>query len=154
MNKIENANDIESLVNSESTVVLMTYRGEWCPFCNKYLSKFSESLKSIDNDKLIVGISSESVEKCEELKNKLNLEFELISDPNLTMHKLHQVNINTGNNNRGPYLQPSVFIFHKGVKVFEWIQHPSLFKNLGGAVNRIPVEDVIKELNSLPIANN
>lgn len=146
MNSINNANDIKQILESHETVILLTYRGSWCPFCRKYLSDFSKAFRSVDKSNKLIGISSESIEESQKLKEQLNLDFELVSDHNFIMNSLYQVK--TGENRSGAYLQPSIFIFHKGVKVFEWIQNPSLFKNLGGAINRIPVKDVIKELNA------
>ena len=151
MNKIENANDIKSLVATNSTVVLVTYRGSWCPFCKKYLSKLSDTIKSLDSNHTVIGICSESVEECQTHKKNLGLEFELISDQNLLMRDLYKVN--TCEKGGNEHLQPSIFIFKDGVKVFEWIQTPSLFKNMGGAINRMTVDDAIKELSSLPVTD-
>src|SRR5271170_5064405 len=48
---------------TKNTVVLVFYRGEWCPFCNKELKAIEDSLKFITEKKAIVlAITPEKAE--------------------------------------------------------------------------------------------
>jgi peroxiredoxin len=62
-------------------VVLMFYRGVWCPVCNKHLSTIQDSLKFI-NEKgaTVVAISPEKPEYLGEMSAKTGAEFRLLYD--------------------------------------------------------------------------
>ena len=63
-------------------VVLIFYRGEWCPYCNIHLKSFQERLD--DFQKLGATILAVSVDKQEygvKIVQKDSLGFEVISDP-------------------------------------------------------------------------
>ena len=139
-NQLESAEDFAQLINRAPVVVITSYRGDWCPFCRKYLSEFERERQNFPDEVLIVGVSVDSPEANTALKSKLGLGFDIVSDQQLLMHDLFNVTI--GKKSGNTYLQPSVLIFKDGEKHFEWIQTPKLL-NLGGAVSRIPVTDVI-----------
>ncbi len=64
-------------------VVMVFYRGVWCPACNQYLSALQDSLKYIKNaGAMLVAISPESVEKVKETVDSTDASFSVISDPN------------------------------------------------------------------------
>jgi peroxiredoxin len=128
-------------------VVVTSYRGDWCPFCRKYLAEFDQARNNFPNNVLLVGVSVDSVDDCRNLQQKLGLGFDLISDEKLVMREL--LNVKTGKGHgKEAYLQPSVFIFRDGDKMFQWIQEPKLM-NLGGAIDRFPVSKVTQQVAEL-----
>lgn len=81
------ASDVnDSLFNLDSAlnkgpVVLVFYRGHWCPICNKHLKELQDSFESIyAKGASIVAVSPEKVEFLKQTSEKTNASFTLISD--------------------------------------------------------------------------
>jgi peroxiredoxin Q/BCP len=65
----------------KSKVVLVFYRGDWCPFCRKQLSGFAASYdKYKATGAEVIAISVDSPEKNKKLSEKLKLAFPVLSD--------------------------------------------------------------------------
>ncbi len=68
----------------EALVVLIFYRGGWCPLCVHQLSSFAKDFRDSGiTDVKIFAISAEQLEKGKELLQKIRLPFTLLSDPDL-----------------------------------------------------------------------
>jgi peroxiredoxin len=75
-----------STVWEKQKVVVVFYRGGWCPHCQKQLAELQANQKQIaDAGAIIVGISSDSTEDANKTRDKLGLNFELYSDPQLAV---------------------------------------------------------------------
>lgn len=135
--------DLKALLGQASIVVINTYRGIWCPFCRKYLSELNKRLAELPEDSLVVGISVDDPATSAKLQHKLKLDFDLVPDENLVMRELFSVTTGKGHGKEA-YLQPSVFIFKNGEKVFEWIQTPKML-NFGGAISRLSIDELIAQ---------
>ena len=147
IDRINTVDDFGALVTQAHLVVVTSYRGSWCPFCRKYLTEFDQARNNLPDNVLLVGISVDTVEECRNLQRKLGLGFDLISDENLIMREL--LNVNTGKGHgKEAYLQLSVCVFRDGDRMFQWIQVPKLM-NLGGAISRLPVAKVIQQVAEL-----
>lgn len=69
-------------------VVLMFFRGQWCPVCNKYLSSVQDSLELIlGKGATLVAISPELPENLAETKEKTKAEFILLHDKDYLIAK-------------------------------------------------------------------
>jgi peroxiredoxin len=144
IDRINTVDDFDVLIRQARLAVVTSYRGNWCPFCRKYLAELNQARKNFPNNVLLVGISVDTVDECRNLQRTLGLSFDLISDEKLIMREL--LNVNTGKGHgKEAYLQPSVFIFRDGDKMFQWIQEPKLM-NLGGAIDRFPVSKVTQQV--------
>jgi peroxiredoxin len=65
----------------ESPVVLVFYRGHWCPFCNKHLKKLQDSLEMIQkNGAKVVAVTPEQPEYLKKMKSKTGAKFTLVTD--------------------------------------------------------------------------
>jgi len=66
---------------SKGSILLVFYRGEWCPYCTKYLSQLSEA-EDLFSEKgiLIMAVSAENGESLENMKVKSKSNFQFISD--------------------------------------------------------------------------
>ena len=65
----------------ESPVVIIFYRGFWCPVCNKHLGSIQDSLKMIeDAGAKVIAISPEKPEYLEKMSEKTGAEFTLLYD--------------------------------------------------------------------------
>ena len=79
-NALGGTTTLSNLLN-EGPVVLIWYRGEWCPYCNIYLKDIQDHAK--DFKKLgaqIVAISPEIADNSVAMQDKLDLEFHVLSD--------------------------------------------------------------------------
>jgi peroxiredoxin len=63
-------------------IVLLWYRGGWCPYCNITLSKYQEKLDEIKrNGGNLIAITPELPDNSITTKEKNRLQFEVLSDP-------------------------------------------------------------------------
>ncbi len=62
-------------------VVLIFYRGQWCPICNKHLKSLQESLNVIyDKGATVIAVSPEKSEFLKRTAEKTNASFALLYD--------------------------------------------------------------------------
>lgn len=89
--------DNEKIVSSEilkkqKQVVVIFYRGEWCPICNRYLSNLNDSLKYIlDAGAEVLVVGPESFENTEKTQEKSKGTFTLIPDTTMQIMKDYDV---------------------------------------------------------------
>lgn len=80
--------DLSSLwgKDSEKKVVVVFYRGGWCPYCQKQMTELQEHYRDFNDAKaIVVGVSNEDPAAATAFRDKLGLGFELYSDAELTM---------------------------------------------------------------------
>jgi len=79
-------------VLNKKKIVLIFYRGKWCPVCNRYLSNLSDSLEDIEKKgaKVIV-VGPETFENAEKTVDKTKASFVLLPDTDLTILKNYDV---------------------------------------------------------------
>ena len=74
-------------------VVMLFYRGQWCPFCNKQLSRFSDSLSQLTaKGASVLAITPENAENVKKTIEKTKASFSVLEDEGLTIMKLYKVN--------------------------------------------------------------
>lgn len=82
-------------VLTNKQVVLMFYRGQWCPYCNKQLSELQDSLKFITHeDAVVIAITPEKPDQVDETIKKTGASFDIIYDENHRIMDLYQVTFN------------------------------------------------------------
>lgn len=70
----------------QGNLVVVFYRGSWCPFCNLYLRNLQKSLTQIKAaGGNLVAISVENPDNSLSVAKKNELDFTVLSDPNLTV---------------------------------------------------------------------
>ncbi|HPG11012.1 MAG TPA: peroxiredoxin-like family protein [Chitinophagaceae bacterium] len=73
-------------------VVLVFYRGYWCPFCNKELSRLQDSLKLItDKGATLIAITPEKPASVEKTIEKTKASFSIIYDEDMKIMKAYDV---------------------------------------------------------------
>lgn len=73
-------------------VVLVFYRGEWCPYCNKNLRRLSDSLQLIvDKGATLVAVSPEQPESISKTIEKTRAQYTVLHDENLKIMKAYEV---------------------------------------------------------------
>ena len=116
----------------QGKVVLVFYRGEWCPYCNKELSRLQDSLQLIiDKGATLVAVSPEKSENISKTVEKTKASYSILHDEGLKIMKAYDVEFevpentitryrNTGidieknNGENGKYLPvPAIYIIDK-----------------------------------------
>jgi peroxiredoxin len=91
--KDQNGNEIRLKdLLKKGKVVLIFYRGYWCPYCNKYLSKLEDSLQLIkDKGATVVAITPELPENVNKTIEKTKAEYSILYDEDLKIMKAYDV---------------------------------------------------------------
>lgn len=85
-------------------VVVIFYRGQWCPFCNKQLSQLNDSLSMITaKGASVVAISPETMENVGKTVAKSKAAFPIISDESMAIMKAYHVNFAVDEKTQGRY---------------------------------------------------
>ncbi|HUR66307.1 MAG TPA: peroxiredoxin-like family protein [Chitinophagaceae bacterium] len=73
-------------------VVLVFYRGHWCPYCNKFLTRLQDSLKLItDKGATLLAVSPEKPENITKTTEKTKAVYSVIYDEGLKIMKAYDV---------------------------------------------------------------
>jgi peroxiredoxin len=76
----------------KGNVVLVFYRGEWCPYCNKYLKELEESLLKINSkNATVIAITPEKPEYITKSIEKTKASFPILHDVGLKIMKRYDV---------------------------------------------------------------
>ncbi|MFY0653551.1 MAG: AhpC/TSA family protein [Cyclobacteriaceae bacterium] len=79
-------------VLEKSPVVLMFYRGAWCPYCNKQLSEMQDSLKFInERGGIVIAVTPEKPGSIDKTIKKTNASFKIIHDKDLDIMNTYKV---------------------------------------------------------------
>lgn len=73
-------------------VVIIFYRGYWCPVCNKHLTEFAQNAKQIEAaGAKLIAISSESYDNVTQTKEQTGANFTIFSDADGSIMKAFDV---------------------------------------------------------------
>jgi peroxiredoxin len=79
-------------LRKKGPVVLVFYRGNWCPYCNKELKNLQDSLQLLQDKKVtVVAVSPEAAEGIGETVKKTGATFPVIYDAEAKLAKAYQV---------------------------------------------------------------
>lgn len=71
-------------------VVLVFYRGAWCPYCNKHMSHLQDSLKFIlDKGASLIAITPETNQSIDKTVSKTKATFSIVHDSAYKVMKLY-----------------------------------------------------------------
>lgn len=72
--------DLQKML-TKGKVVLLFYRGEWCPVCNRYLSNFQDSIQYIlDKGTSVIAVTPETKDNAAMSIKKTGMTFSVVSD--------------------------------------------------------------------------
>ena len=93
--KLKDQNGIEvnlKDLRKKGTVVILFYRGNWCPYCNKELKRFQDSLQLITSKGAsLVAITPEASEGISKTIEKTGATFPILYDADLKVSKGYAV---------------------------------------------------------------
>src|SRR6187551_3500441 len=79
-------------VLKDSIVVLIFYRGQWCPYCNKQLKKLEDSLQLIKDKKAkLIAVTPEKTEYISKTIEKTKASYSLLYDKEMKIMKAYAV---------------------------------------------------------------
>ena len=85
--------DLKKLLRTHKSVVVLFYRGQWCPYCNKYIRQLQDSLQLLtDKGAYVIGITPETSDNIKQTVNKTNASFSIIQDKDYSIMKAYDVN--------------------------------------------------------------
>ena len=91
-------------LRKKGPVVVLFYRGYWCPYCNKELSRFQDSLQFItQKGATLIAITPESPEGIKKTIEKTGASFPIISDVDMKLSKAYQVSFEVDEKTRNRY---------------------------------------------------
>lgn len=142
-------------------VVLIFYRGFWCPVCNKHLSQIQDSLKLItDKGVTVIAISPEKPEYLEKMADKSGAKFKLLYDEGYKISDAYDVTFTPSNSTLLVYNSalganlkethsddsqrlpiPATYIINKEGSIV-WRQFDPNYKN------RSTVDEILKNLSA------
>jgi peroxiredoxin len=159
-NSIGETIELYSLLN-KGKVVLVFYRGTWCPYCNLQLNQYQQVLAEIKSlGAQLVAISPQTPNESLNIKEKNELQFEVLSDNGnivsrqyTTIFKNGDTPIDTmtelGFDFDSHYSDDSREIPVPAVFIIEQNGTISFVKSLGGDYrNRVEASDIIDSLKS------
>ena len=112
--------NLKKLLKS-NTVVLIFYRGEWCPFCNKQLKELEDSMTFITaKGAAIIAVSPEKTENVAKTIEKTKAKYDILSDQSLKIMNAYKVAFEVDEKSMGMYKKlpvPTVYIINKSGKI-------------------------------------
>ena len=142
----------------EGKVVLVFYRGHWCPYCNKELSRLQDSIQLIkDKGATLIAVSPEKPENVAKTVEKTKAEYSVLYDEGLKIMKAYEVefevpentitryrnagiDLEKSNGGNGKYLPvPAIYIIDKESTITYRFFEPDYKK-------RPSVQEILKNL--------
>jgi peroxiredoxin len=85
--------DLKNILKSHRAVVLFFYRGQWCPYCNRYIQRMQDSLQLlVDKGAYVIGVTPETDSNIARTVEKTRASFSIIQDKGYRIMKNYQVN--------------------------------------------------------------
>ncbi|MDB5274280.1 MAG: AhpC/TSA family protein [Chitinophagaceae bacterium] len=108
-------------------VVVFFYRGQWCPFCTKYMKNYQDSLKYITaKGAQIVGISAQMENAVQKSIEKTGATFPLLSDQNKKTCFKYDTLLKADMTNEEANPVPALYVVGKDGKI-KYVHFPDSF---------------------------
>lgn len=83
---------LKDLLKEGKKVVLVFYRGNWCPYCNRHLKRLEDSLQLIkDKNAELIAVTPEKPDGIEKTVEKTKAEYSILYDEGLKIMKAYEV---------------------------------------------------------------
>jgi peroxiredoxin len=96
-------------LTAKGPVVVVFYRGNWCPYCSAELKKLQDSLAFLtDKGATVVAISPEASEGVDKTVKKTGASFPVLHDEGVQIAKAYDVSYEVDEKTRAVYLEHHV----------------------------------------------
>lgn len=127
--KDQNGNEVRLKdLLKKGKVVLVFYRGQWCPYCNKYLGKLEDSLQLIkDKGATVVAVTPEKPESVAMTIEKTKAEYAVLYDEDLKIMKAYDVEFEVPENTLTRYRNAGIKIDENNGKNGNFLPIPATY---------------------------
>ncbi len=109
-------------------VVLLFYRGYWCPYCNKELLRFQDSLQLIlDKGATLIAVTPEKPENITKTMEKTMAQFSILFDDGLKIMKSYDVDFEVQENVLTRYRNSGIDIEANNGINGKWLPVPAVY---------------------------
>ena len=158
--KDQNGNEISlKELRKKGPVVVMFYRGNWCPYCNKQLAKFQDSLQYItDKGATLVAITPEGTEGITKTIEKTKAGYSILTDADMKISKAYGVSYEVDEKTKTRYKNFGIdLLANNGQKEKAYLPVPAVYIiNKDGSViyryfdadykKRVSVAEILSEI--------
>jgi peroxiredoxin len=158
--KDQNGNEVSLKdMRKKGNVVVVFYRGNWCPFCNRYLKKLQDSLEFITaKGAQVVAISPEGDEGIDSMAAHTGATFPLIYDKDMKIGKNYKVMYRVDDRTVGRYKNAGIDLLKNNNQTKDaYLPVPAVYiVNTEGSVTfrffdedyktRVSVKEILKAL--------
>ena len=128
--KDQNGNEVSLRdLLKKGKVVVVFYRGQWCPYCNKYLQRLEDSLSFIkEKGATLVAITPELPENVTKTIDKTKAEYPILYDEDLKIMKAYEVEYLVPENTLSRYRNTGIKLEeNNGVKNGNYLPIPATY---------------------------
>ena len=147
-----------NIAGGKKFVVIVAFRGAWCPYCKVNLQKWNEQYSQIVADGgILIGISSQHMEFSQRTAAAWQIDFPLLGDPENILFRDYGLVISKNSDAGNGYFpygmgQPGVIVLDDaGQQLYYWRSEPS-DQNTDGATDRPEPVITVKEIMSTMFA--
>lgn len=148
----------DNLLGEYDKIILVFFRGDWCPYCNLELRALQKALSRIENKKAkLIAVSPQKQEYSSDMREKNQLSFDILFDKDNTLANQFGIsfnlqdfvvpyylqlgidlNVHNGNNQNALPI-PAVFVIDKDYNItYSFVD--------ADYTNRVDIEELIKNL--------
>jgi peroxiredoxin len=128
--KDQNGNEVRLRdLLKKGKVVVVFYRGQWCPYCNKYLQRLEDSLSFIkEKGATLVAITPELPENVSKTIEKTKAEYPILYDEDLKIMKAYEVEYQVPENTLSRYRNTGIKLEeNNGLKNGNYLPIPATY---------------------------
>lgn len=112
----------------QGKVVLVFYRGNWCPFCNRQLKKLEDSLQMITGKgATVVAITPEKAEGIATTIEKTGAEYSILYDEDQKIMKAYEVDFEVPENTITRYRNTGIDLEKTNGKNWKYLPVPAVY---------------------------
>jgi peroxiredoxin len=112
----------------QGKVVLVFYRGEWCPYCNKWLSRLQDSLQLIkDKGATVIAVSPEKPENISKTVEKTKAGYSVLYDEGAKIMKAYDVEFEVPENTVTRYRNSGIDLSKLNTEDGKYLPVPAVY---------------------------
>jgi peroxiredoxin len=144
-------------LRKKGPVVILFYRGFWCPYCSKELKRFQDSLQLLkDKGAQVIAITPEGKEGIDSTIARTGISFPVISDVDMKIAKDYAVAFRVDDRTVGRYKNAGIDLLKTNSQKEAYLPVPAVYiVNRDGAVTfRFFNEDYRKRVSVKELLDN